>query len=145
MEEHELSPIQPEDHKKSGLVERSKELIDSAVSSLKGKDMNALVEEYTQEVTLVLEGISSDLTELSEKEKLNAANQTILEENVRSNARETADKLNALQKRVEALEKKTETKRQKGTVTGALKQVTWIAAILASAWVITALLRTFGG
>lgn len=145
MEEHELSPIQPEDHKKSGLVERSKELIDSAVSSLKGKDMNALVEEYTQEVTLVLEGISSDLTELSEKEKLNAANQTILEENVRSNARETADKLNALQKRVEALEKKTETKRQKGTVTGALKQATWIAAILASAWVITALLRTFGG
>lgn len=145
MEEHELSPIQPEDHKKSGLVERSKELIDSAVSSLKGKDMNALVEEYTQEVTLVLEGISSDLTELSEKGKLNAANQTILEENVRSNARETADKLNALQKRVEALEKKTETKRQKGTVTGALKQATWIAAILASAWVITALLRTFGG
>ena len=145
MEEHELSPIQPEDHKKSGLVERSKELIDSAVSSLKGKDMNALVEEYTQEVTLVLEGISSDLTELSEKEKLNVANQTILEENVRSNARETADKLNALQKRVEALEKKTETKRQKGTVTGALKQATWIAAILASAWVITALLRTFGG
>lgn len=145
MEEHELSPIQPEDHKKSGLVERSKELIDSAVSSLKGKDMNALVEEYTQEVTLVLEGISSDLTELSEKEKLNAANQTILEENVRSNARETADKLNALQKRVEALEKKTENKRQKGTVTGALKQATWIAAILASAWVITALLRTFGG
>lgn len=145
MEEHELSPIQSEDHKKSGLVERSKELIDSAVSSLKGKDMNALVEEYTQEVTLVLEGISSDLTELSEKEKLNAANQTILEENVRSNARETADKLNALQKRVEALEKKTENKRQKGTVTGALKQATWIAAILASAWVITALLRTFGG
>ena len=145
MEEYELSPIQPEDHKKSGLVERSKELIDSAVSSLKGKDMNALVEEYTQEVTLVLEGISSDLTELSEKEKLNAANQTILEESVRTNARETADKLNALQKRVEALEKKTETKRQKGTVTGALKQATWIAAILASAWVITALLRTFGG
>ena len=34
---------------------------------------------------------------------------------------------------------------RKGTLTGVLRQITVIAAILAAAWVITALLKTFGG
>ncbi len=141
MDHPEQLPAQQENNKKIGLVQRSKELIDSAVSSLKGQDVNALVEEYTQEVTLVLEGMSSDLNALSEKNEQLAALQTISEEK----ARETAEALNALQKRIDALEKKSADKRQRGTVTGVLKQVTWIAAILAAAWVITAVLRTFGG
>lgn len=145
MDNAEHLPAQQDNNKKIGLVQRSKELIDSAVSSLKGQDVNALVEEYTQEVTLVLEGMSSDLNALSQKNDQLAANQTILDENARAKAKETADALNTLQKRVEALEKKLADKRPKGTVTSVLKQVTWIAVILAAAWVITSVLRTFGG
>lgn len=141
MDYPEQLPAQQDNNKKIGLVQRSKELIDSAVSSLKGQDVNALVEEYTQEVTLVLEGMSSDFDALSEKNEQLAAQQTISEEK----AREMAEALNALQKRIEALEKKSADKRPKGTVTSVLKQVTWIAVILAAAWVITAVLRTFGG
>lgn len=145
MENGEHLPSEQDGSKKIGLVQRSKELLDSAVSTLKGQDMNALVEEYTQEVTLVLEGLSSDLNALTEKEEQLAANQTLMEESARTKARETAETLQTLQKRVEALEKKIVAKREKASVSSVLKQVTWIAVILASAWVITAVLRTFGG
>lgn len=145
MENGEHLPSEQDGSKKIGLVQRSKELLDSAVSTLKGQDMNALVEEYTQEVTLVLEGLSSDLNALTEKEEQLAANQTLMEESARTKARETAETLQTLQKRVEALEKKIVAKREKASVSSVLKQVTWIAVILASAWVITAVLRIFGG
>ncbi len=41
------------DDKKGGLIRRSKELLDTAMGGLKGRDMNALMDEFTQEMTVV--------------------------------------------------------------------------------------------
>ncbi len=135
-----MTPDTPE--KKAGLIQRSKDLLDTAVGGLKGKDMNLLVDEFTSEMTLVAEGLSEDLTRAQQQLEQLSASQTLEE----SERLALGEQLQDLQRRVQTLEKGQEkAKARKGTLTSVLRQVTVIAAILAAAWVITALLKTFGG
>jgi Flp pilus assembly protein TadB len=128
--------------KKAGLIQRSKDLLDTAVGGLKGKDMNLLVDEFTSEMTLVAEGLSEDLIRTQQQVEQLSASQTLEE----AERLVLAERLEELQRRVQTLEKGQEKAlARKGTLTGVLRQITVIAAILAAAWVITALLKTFGG
>ena len=129
------------EEKKTNLVQRSRELLDTAVQGLKGRDLGVLVDEFTSEMTLVAYLIATLNHDRSLSAQLSAAH-TIEEEGRRS----LEERVNALQRSVDALEKKQDKQQQKrGTLTSVLRQVTVIAAILAGAWVITALLKTFGG
>ncbi len=135
---------EPEE-KKSGLIKRSMELLDSAVGGLKGRDMNALMDEFTQEMTVVAEGLSEDLAvarrELSE---LSAA-QTIQEEARAKDRRDIQGRLDALESRLTALEKQREKQQKRGGLSQILTQVTVIAGIIAGAWVLVTVLKLLGG
>ncbi|MHC1785939.1 MAG: hypothetical protein AB9880_02580 [Christensenellales bacterium] len=128
--------------KRPGLIRRSREMLDTAVSGLRGHDMSTVVDEFTSEMTLVAEGLHQDLVRSQQELAQLSADQTILNEQ----ALEREERILQLQRRLEALEKKQERQTAKrGTLTTILRQVTLIAAIIAAAWVITSLLKTFGG
>ena len=50
--------------KQPGLVRGARDFIENTLSTLKGKDMNQAVEEFTGEMTLVIEGLSEDMDTL---------------------------------------------------------------------------------
>ena len=132
--------LQPE--KRQGIIQRSRDMLDTAVSGLKGKDMYTLVDSFTSEMTLVAEGLSEDLRHTQEQLALLGADQTITSEEIPR----LEGEIRQLQKRIEALEKRQDKQTAKrGTLTGVLRQVTIIAAIIAAAWVVTALLKVIGG
>ena len=132
--------LKPE--KKQGIIRRSKDILDTAVSGLKGKDMYTLVDTFTSEMTLVAEGLSEDLRHTQQELALLAADQTIISEELPR----LEGEIRQLQKRIETLEKRQDKQTAKrGTLSGVLRQVTIIAAIIASAWVITQLLKLIGG
>ena len=142
-EQHQEGMIpDPRPEKRQGIMQRSRDMLDTAVSGLKGRDMLSLVDSFTSEMTLVAEGLSEDLQRVQQQLAQLGADQTIAsEENLRLQV-----EIRQLQRRIEALEKKQDKQTQKrGILTGVLRQVTLIAAIIAAAWVITTLLRTFGG
>lgn len=135
-------PDQQPEEKKPGLIQRSKDMIDSAVLGIKGRDMNALVDEFTSEMTLVAEGFHEDLVRAQQELAQLSAEQTIAHER----AQDQEERLRQLQKRVEALEKRQEKQAaKKPSRLGVLRQVIIIVAIVCGAWVITSLLQTFGG
>ena len=103
------------------------------------------MEQYTQEVTVVLEGMSEDLNTLQQQGQELSARLTILEENSRGKEKQTDQAIKDLKKQVETLAKKNEDSKKKGTVTSVLTQVTWITGILAGAWVLTTMLKLWGG
>lgn len=132
----------PGPEKKPGLLQRSREMIDSVAQGIKGKDMNSLVEEFTSEMTLVAEGLSADLSRAQEELSQLTADQTIQSER----AAAFDQKLGQLQRRVEALERKQDRQAaRRGGRIRLLSQLIILAAIVCGAWVVTALLQTFGG
>lgn len=142
---HEIDALSAQP-RQPGLVRKSIDALNGVVGSLKKQDTAILVETFTAEMTLVAEGLNEDLTALEQQVAQLSAQQTLGEDRSHTQHEAAMQALNDLHKRVEALEKKAEKHaRQRGTVTQALRQATWIAAILGAAWVITALLRTFGG
>ena len=132
---------QPQDDKKGTLLKRSKDLIDSAVTGLKGRDVGQLVDEYTQEMTLVAVGLSQDLSLAQQELQQLSASHTVSE----ARQEDFAQQLKQLNRRMDALEKRSALPKDKRGLHAILRQITLIAAILAGAWVITALLKTFGG
>lgn len=132
---------EPAGEKKQNLIQRSKGVIDQAVSGLKGRDMNTLVDEFTSEMTLVAEGLSEDLVLAQQELSQLSASQTLMEEE----RRKLDARIQALQKRVDALEKQRDKHQQRKGIHAIIRQATILAAIVCAAWVITALLRTFGG
>lgn len=144
-----LTPAEPE--KKPGLIRGAKELLETTWGSLKGRDINQAVEEFTGEMTLVAEGLSEDQAALRRDVELAAAQLTLLEEDVRGAARhedvaELAQKLTALQKRLEALEKPAKAgKKERAGLMGVLRQATWMVGFVCIAWVAVTLLRMIGG
>ena len=132
--------LQPE--KRQGIIRRSRDILDTAVSGLKGKDMYTLVDSFTSEMTLVAEGLSEDLRHTQQQLALLDADQTITSEEIPR----LESEIRQLQKRIDTLEKRQDKQTAKrGTLTGVLRQVTLIAAIIAAAWVLTALLKLIGG
>lgn len=139
-------PAAPPEEKKAGLVQKSMDFLGNAVNSLKGRDLHQLIEEFTAEMTLVAEGLSDDQTRMKEETAQLSARQTILEENGRALQGDVENTLRDMNKRLQEIERKVNNpKAPRATLSTILKQATWIAAILSAAWVITALLRTFGG
>lgn len=132
---------EPGAEKKQNLIQRSKGVIDQAVSGLKGRDMNTLVDEFTSEMTLVAEGLSEELVVARQELSQLSASQTLMEDG----KRKLEQRIDGLQKRLDALEKQHGKQQQRKGIHAILKQVTIIAAIVCAAWVITALLKTFGG
>ncbi len=71
--------------KKGGLIHGAKDFLENTFNSLKGKDLNQAVEEFTGEMTLVAEGLSEDQEQLRRDLDTTAAQVTLMEENLRRN------------------------------------------------------------
>ena len=145
------APAQP----KPGLVQSAKEFFGNAFGQSKNQDLSAMVEEYTNEMTLVAEGLSQDLDKLSQRSDALDARQVEVEEKIYLRMDEIDREHKELIKqgeeilaRVDALEKAAKKeKEQKAKVserlTGVLRQATWLAGILAGAWVIVTIINLF--
>lgn len=137
--------------KKPGLMRGARDFIENTFNSLKGKDLNQAVEEFTGDMTLVIEGLSEDMTALRRDTDRNSAQLTILENETdaadEARQAEIADlrkEIASLEKRLKALEK-PDKKAMKPGVSAILKQVTWIVGIFSISWVLVTLLKLIGG
>lgn len=128
----------PPEEKKKGLVQKSVALIDSAVNSLKGQDLNRLVEDYTRDVTLVLEGLSNEVDGLKKQDEELSVRQTLAE-----NAQQ--ERVKALEKRMEALERalrdKQSKKQKPGAIERSLRLLLWTVGMASVSWVLVTLIR----
>ena len=123
--------------------------------SLKGKDLNQAVEEFTSEMTLVAEGLSEDqnalrrdgeklaarMEKLAERQKIGEDSVKALQDQLEQERRRG----DALQKRLDDMEKALKAKPVKPGLTAILRQATWGVGIICAAWVIVAILKLIGG
>lgn len=140
--------------KKPGLVRGARDFIENTFQSLKGKDMNQAVEEFTSEMTLVVEGLSEDQNALRRDVDGNSAQLTMLEERVlrqekdrKAEANDLQDELKQAKKRLDSLEKalkEAEKKPQKMGLGQILRQATWMVGILCVSWVLVTVLKLLG-
>ena len=149
-EEQQLSPA--ETAPKKGLVHSAQAFMNGVLSPLKGRDVGQMVEEYTAEMTLVAEGLSEDQARLQERMDRLEAEHTQLEAHLQdqlhdaqADAQELRKQLAALSKRLDKAEKAAADKKLKKTegLSAVLRQATWLAGILAGAWVLVTVLRFF--
>lgn len=158
MEEKNLSAPQAEimpaaleePAKKTGLMRGARDFIENTFNSLKGKDLSQAVEEFTSDMTLVIEGLSEDQERTAQQVDQLSARQTILEESLLSRLEETELALSDAQKEMKALQKKLE-KAEKAAAdkkiskvsgfTGMLRQATWLVGIAVGGWIIVTLIN----
>lgn len=145
------APAQP----KPGLVQSAKEFFGNAFGQGKSQDLSALIEEYTNEMTLVAEGLSQDLDKVTQRTDALDAREVEIEEKLYLRMEAIDKEQKELRKqgeeilaRVDVLEKAAKKeKEQKARVserlTGVLRQATWLAGILAGAWVIVTIINLF--
>ena len=153
MVQGETLPAEAE-HKKPGLVRGAKDFIENTFATLKGKDMNQAVEEFTSEMTLVVEGLSEDQNALRRDVDGNSAQLTLLEEKVlrqekdrKAEVKDLEEELKQAKKRLDSLEKalkETEKKPQKMGLGQILRQATWMVGILCVSWVLVTVLKLLG-
>ena len=140
--------------KKPGLVRGARDFIENTFATLKGKDMNQAVEEFTSEMTLVVEGLSEDQNALRRDVDGNSAQLTLLEEKVlrqekdrKAEVKDLEEELKQAKKRLDSLEKalkETEKKPQKMGLGQILRQATWMVGILCVSWVLVTVLKLLG-
>ena len=137
---------------KKPLVQSARDFMNGVLSPLKGKDMNQLVEDFTAEMTLVAEGLSEDQARLAQETQRLDAQLTELEQHLLDQLHdadvdraEMRREIDALRARLDKAEKTISEKKIKKVegFTGLLRQATWLAAILAGAWIITTLINFF--
>lgn len=133
----------------------ARDFIENTWSSLKGKDLNQAVEEFTSEMTLVAEGLSEDqnalrrdgeklaarMEKLAERQKTGEDSVKALQDQLEQERRRG----DALQKRLDDMEKALKAKPVKPGLTAILRQATWGVGIICAAWVIVAILKLIGG
>ena len=146
--EQENLPAVPEE--KKDLIHSAKDFVNNIFQPLKGKDLNQAVEEFTSEMTLVIEGLSDDQERTAQQVDQLSARQTILEESLLSRLEETELALSDAQKEMKALQKKLE-KAEKAAAdkkiskvsgfTGMLRQATWLVGIAVGGWIIVTLIK----
>ena len=146
--EQENLPAVPEE--KKDLIHSAKDFVNNIFQPLKGKDLNQAVEEFTSEMTLVIEGLSEDQEHTAQQVDQLSARQTILEESLLSRLEETELALSDAQKEMKALQKKLE-KAEKAAAdkkiskvsgfTGMLRQATWLVGIAVGGWIIVTLIK----
>ena len=146
--EQENLPAVPEE--KKDLIHSAKDFVNNIFQPLKGKDLNQAVEEFTSEMTLVIEGLSEDQERTAQQVDQLSARQTILEESLLSRLEETELALSDAQKEMKALQKKLE-KAEKAAAdkkiskvsgfTGMLRQATWLVGIAVGGWIVVTLIN----
>ena len=146
--EQENLPAVPEE--KKDLIHSAKDFVNNIFQPLKGKDLNQAVEEFTSEMTLVIEGLSDDQERTAQQVDQLSARQTILEESLLSRLEETELALSDAQKEMKALQKTLE-KAEKAAAdkkiskvsgfTGMLRQATWLVGIAVGGWIIVTLIN----
>lgn len=146
--EQENLPAVPEE--KKDLIHSAKDFVNNIFQPLKGKDLNQAVEEFTSEMTLVIEGLSEDQERTAQQVDQLSARQTILEESLLSRLEETELALSDAQKEMKTLQKKLE-KAEKAAAdkkiskvsgfTGMLRQATWLVGIAVGGWIIVTLIK----
>lgn len=133
----------------------ARDFIENTWSSLKGKDLNQAVEEFTSEMTLVAEGLREDqnalrrdgeklaarMDKLAERQKIGEDSVKALQDQLEQERRRG----DALQKRLDDMEKALKAKPLKPGLTAILRQATWGVGIICAAWVIVAILKLIGG
>jgi len=131
-------PSVQEEKKNNKLTAR--EFVNNLFQPLKGKDLNQAVEDFSAEMTLVIEGMSEDLEQLTRQTEMLSAQQTITDET----AADVQKELKALQKRLDKMEKTIADKKisKVAGFTGMLRQATWLAAVIVGGWIIITLIQT---
>ncbi len=135
--------------KLADIIRKPKELLGGAIKAIKGPDVQQLVETFTGEMTVVVEGLYDDQMRLRKEVETLAIAQEDLSRQLQDGREETeakceqslkelASRLAELQKRVQALDAN---KGKQGKKIGVLSQVTALAAIVAGAWIIVTLLN----
>ena len=122
------------------------------LSPLKGKDLSQLVEEFTSEMTLVVEGISEDQTRLAQDTQRLSAQQTVIEQRVHDGfhdadvtEKELRKEIDSLKNRLDKAEKRLNDKKGKHGegVVAILRQATGLVGIAAIAWIIVTIINLF--
>ena len=153
--QQENLPAEAGEGKKPGLVRGARDFIGNTFATLKGKDLNQAVEEFSGEMTLVVEGLSEDQAALRRDVDRASAEITLLEEKGEKRDKERREAIASLQKaleqekkRADALEErleKAEKKPQKMGLGQILRQATWMVGIICVAWVLVTVLKLIGG
>ena len=134
------------------LVQQAKSFRTGVMSPFKGKDVAQMVEDFTAEMTLVLEGISEDQTKLTQDAQRLGAQQTELEQRMLDGFHdagvaeaELRKEINALRTRLDKAEKQIQDKKGKtnGGVVSILRQATWLVGIVCVAWVVVTIIGLF--
>ena len=162
VQDGQLPAVDETSGKKPGLVRGARDFIENTFATLKGKDMNQAVEEFTSEMTLVAEGLSEDQAVLRQDVDKLSAQQTLLEEKLQRASKERKDELRELrdalkeskkqaetiEKRLDSLEKAVKDAEKKPAKMGLgqiLRQATWMVGIICGAWVIVTVLKMLRG
>lgn len=128
---------------KKGLLRRSEAFLKNTAKNFSSKGFQDEMEEFTREMTLVVEGLGEDQARLEESlRKLSDENGLIKNEAERTRIF-YAQEIDSLHKRLSNLEKMD--KLRKTGLNRALNQVMLIVAIIAVAWVLVTAMRVFGG
>lgn len=130
-------------------------LWNQALKVVKGDSTTELVEQFTQEMTLVAEGLCEDQARLrkavdglireadGQKAKSEQDYQDVLRQ-LDAHQKETKQQLDELSRRVVALEKPAKAKKGKGLLgADVIGRLTVLAGIVCGAWVIVTILKLF--
>lgn len=130
-------------------------LWNQALKAVKGDSTTELVEQFTQEMTLVAEGLCEDQARLrkavdglireadGQKARSEQDYQDVLRQ-MDAHQKETKQQLDELSRRVAALEKPAKGKKGKGLLGGdVIGRLTILAGIVCGAWVIVTILKLF--
>lgn len=127
-----------------------------AIRTVKGDSATELVEQFTQEMTLIAEGLCEDQARLrnavdslireseGQKAKSEQDYQDVLRQ-LEESQKETQQKMDELSRRISALEKPAK-KEQKGKFalgSDLISRLTVLAGIVCGAWVIVTILKLF--
>ena len=130
-------------------------LWNQALKVVKGDSTNELVEQFTQEMTLVAEGLCEDQARLrkavdglmreaeGQRQRTQQDYQDVLQQ-LDANQKETKQRLDELSRRIAALEKPDKSKKGPFRLgADAISRLTVLAAIVCGAWVIVTVLKLF--
>ena len=146
--------------KPAGFVQATKDFFGNALSTVKGKDLSTLVEDFSSEMTLVAEGLSEDQAKLHQLCQSVAAQQTVDREELEQSIEKISDAvasanqrigtletgITQLSKNLEQFEKKTEEKKKHklDSLSGIIRQLTILVGVAGGAWIIVTILKMFG-
>ena len=134
-EDLEIAPPKPE-NPLVGALKRPGVYLSGALRSLKGRDMDTLIEEFTTDMTLVMEGLSDDQERLGARNEVlaqqceralaaaEALTQRVAEQGRAQEAQER--KITALEKRTHELDRKLAERSPKD---GLIRRLTWLAGL----------------